>query len=607
MSDIKKCLHMSQSIAKYALFGLYFVSIIVLTYYCYPGALICEEDTQIYLPILLRAQDHSLLRNDLITQHPHTAFTLFDELAVFIGERCGLSLTLSLTVLQIISRSLLLASFILLLRVWGCAEKIAFALAGFMMLGGAIPGVQILIVEYESVPRGIAFSLSLMALALVVRQRFLAGTFLGSLGLLIHATTTLPFWIGWAAVLLSAGEGSSLIRLLPAAALPAGSVLLLTTSAFRSSPGEQFHNFLSFVDRAWENLLKFRVSYVFVSDWSGLDLYLLFWTLLIFGFAWWQCRLGTSPVLSRFIAVTGFWASIMVLTSWILLDHFKVAFFTQVQPARSLIFMVVFVLMASWTIAVKSLQTHPLKLESCLWVFSSLFFGLDRTLLVILWPLLGLEVSKNLILRNLSGVSRNRIRRICRWLEVCVAILGMVSRPFGLELLSWSIAKEVSFAAVFCWGFWALLNQRWISQQLACPSLLIFVVLVFMFLPSVFGKPASTPDRTQIREVADWARRTSAVDAVFSFPDAERDKFPGVFRYYANRAVYVDWKSGGQINFSRSFAMEWWERWDDIVRKSSVQNLAAKGVDFFITREPQSNLGSKLVHENKEFWVYSTH
>src|SRR5262249_3282440 len=182
-----------EPVAKYGLFALYFVSIIVLTYYCYPGALVCEEDTQIYLPILLRAQDHSLLKNDLITRHPHTAFTLFDELAVFISERCGFSLTSSLTLLQIVSRSLLLASFILLLRVWGCAEEIALALAGFMMLGGAIPGVQILIVEYESVPRGIAFSLSLMALALVARQRFLAGTFLASLGLLIHATTTLPF------------------------------------------------------------------------------------------------------------------------------------------------------------------------------------------------------------------------------------------------------------------------------------------------------------------------------------------------------------------------------------------------------------------------------
>ena len=53
-----------------------------------------------------------------------------------------------------------------------------------MMLGGAIPGAQILIVEYEPVPRGIAFSLTLAGLALVARRRVLEGTLLGMSGIL---------------------------------------------------------------------------------------------------------------------------------------------------------------------------------------------------------------------------------------------------------------------------------------------------------------------------------------------------------------------------------------------------------------------------------------
>lgn len=150
---------MSQSV-KYSLLGLYLIVIIVLGYCWYPGASICEEDTQIYLPLLLKAQDASLLRDDLITQHPHTAFTLFDELVLFMSKFFRLSLPSALTVLQLISRCLLLASFFLLFRVLGCVREIALALAGLMMLGGAIPGVQILIVEYEPVPRGLAFSLT---------------------------------------------------------------------------------------------------------------------------------------------------------------------------------------------------------------------------------------------------------------------------------------------------------------------------------------------------------------------------------------------------------------------------------------------------------------
>src|SRR5215468_2552179 len=131
---------------KRSFLGLYFVLIIVLSYCCYPGASICEEDTQIYLPILLRAQDGSLLKNDLITRYPHTAFTLYDELVLFISRSFGSSLASGLTALQIISRCLLLASFFLVFTALEFPQEVALGLAGLMMMGGAIPGVQILIV-----------------------------------------------------------------------------------------------------------------------------------------------------------------------------------------------------------------------------------------------------------------------------------------------------------------------------------------------------------------------------------------------------------------------------------------------------------------------------
>ena len=116
---------------------------------------------------------------------------------------------------------------------------------------------------------------------------------------------------------------------------------------------------------------------------------------------------------------------------------------------------------------------------------------------------------------------------------------------------------------------------------LAHLSLLILTILLFVALPSVLRKPASTPDRGEIRDLADWAKSATPVDSVFLFPDAGRDKSPGVFRFYASRAVYVDWKSGGQVNFSRSFAMEWGRRWENTMEKSpslaKIQEFTEKG------------------------------
>ena len=48
---------------------------------------------------------------------------------------------------------------------------------------------------------------------------------------------------------------------------------------------------------------------------------------------------------------------------------------------------------------------------------------------------------------------------------------------------------------------------------------------------------------------------------MFLFPDAGHSLYPGLFRSEALRAVYVDWKSGGQVNYLKDFAGEWYTRW----------------------------------------------
>ena len=48
---------------------------------------------------------------------------------------------------------------------------------------------------------------------------------------------------------------------------------------------------------------------------------------------------------------------------------------------------------------------------------------------------------------------------------------------------------------------------------------------------------------------------------IFVFPDAGHALDPGIFRCDALRAVYVDWKGGGQVNFFREFGEQWWFRW----------------------------------------------
>jgi Domain of unknown function (DUF6798) len=597
---------------KYGLPGFYLILIVLVSYCRYPGASICEEDTQIYLPLLLKAQDASLLKNDLITQHPHTAFTLFDELVLFISRFFRWSLPVSLTALQLASRGLLLSSFFLLFRTLGCGREIALALAGLMMLGGAIPGAQILIVEYEPVPRGLAFSLTLAGLALVVRRRVLEGTLLGCLGFLLHPTTTLPFWIGWLTVLSPDNTEFSPNQRLGAATLPLASTLFLTIIALSSSPGEQSRYFLSFIDKQWEVLLKLRTPYVFVSEWNYCDFYLLFLTGLILWLAWRRCQPVKSRLLRSFVFATVLWGSITIPASWVLLDQFRLAILPQLQPARALIFMVTFTLIFSWAAAWKGLAAEPLKLENHLWLSSSLFLALDRSLLLLLWPVLILEVLRNTALeKDFSRGWRRCIRGSGLLAQLLFVAFIAILRPCSLELFSWVIARNMGFVFLLSLALGITVAKRPASPRLACPSLPILTILLLLALPSIFKEPAAAPDRREILNLASWAKSMTPVDAVFLFSDVGRDKSPGVFRFYANRAVFVDWKAGGQVNFSRSFAIEWGRRWEDtregVPNLTKAQEFAGKGIDYLVTQKPHSVPNLNPAYETRTFCVYRLH
>ena len=58
------------------------IALALLTFFQFPGHTWLQQDTQIYVPILEHLRDPAVLRNDMLVQHPHVAFTLYDEAAL---------------------------------------------------------------------------------------------------------------------------------------------------------------------------------------------------------------------------------------------------------------------------------------------------------------------------------------------------------------------------------------------------------------------------------------------------------------------------------------------------------------------------------------------
>src|SRR5437667_10091430 len=64
------------------LVGAAVVVFALLSFFQFPGHTWLQSDTQIYIPIMEHMWDASALNQDLIVQHPHVLFTLYDEIAI---------------------------------------------------------------------------------------------------------------------------------------------------------------------------------------------------------------------------------------------------------------------------------------------------------------------------------------------------------------------------------------------------------------------------------------------------------------------------------------------------------------------------------------------
>ena len=131
---------------------------------------------------------------------------------------------------------------------------------------------------------------------------------------------------------------------------------------------------------------------MFVSEWSKCDFYFLSGAGIILQLAWWRCQRVTPWLLRSFVVPQGSGACCTVVGSWVLLDHFKLALFPQLQPARALIFMVVFHAHIVVDRSGKrfSWLTHGnwRTISGCFPVSSSRWTGLSW---LFLWPLLVLK------------------------------------------------------------------------------------------------------------------------------------------------------------------------------------------------------------------------
>jgi hypothetical protein len=527
----------------------------LLTFFQFPGHTWLQQDTQIYVPILEHLRDSSVLQNEMLATQPHVRFTLYDETALLLDRITGLDFRRVLEFEQIATRALgIWGLFLCGTAVLGAqAELAALLVAAICSLGISVVGPQVLTVEYEPTPRAFAIPLLLCGVGLTAHRRYLAAGIVGACAFLFHPPTALPFLAVYlVAVLRSGAPEERRRRLRGLVPLAVGVAALLIAARFQVGDGETQAIFGRLAD-SQEQLQRIRSPYLWISMFPGglLAHYAILCGVALAAFA--RVRRKIPAELRLFLLGLPILGILAMPASWLLLEHWKWILVPQLQPMRTLLFVA---LATQFLTAVAGVAAAARRsfVESAVWLALAFLLPVQP---VVTSPM--------------------------PW--------GRVALVLGLGLFAAAALRLAQFPAL-----------RWAP---ALPAAAFFAI------PAIGGivnyPMVETPE---LMDLISWARSTTSKDAVFLFPDAGRAVYPGMFRAEAVRALYVDWKGGGQANFLRGLGAQWWLRWQQTgagrFRPSDMGKFEALGIPYVVL-QARHRLPRAPVFANPAYVVYRLH
>ena len=327
--------------------------------------------------------------------------------------------------------------------------------------------------------------------------------------------------------------------------LAAGVAILFVSS--RLQPGAAEHQvFFARVSPELEQLQRMRASYNWVSTWQPALLwqYVVLWIASLVAF--WRIKPKTARLFLMGMPALGIMS---VPLSYVLLEKLKWALIPQFQPARAVLFVTAFAMILGAAAAIRAAE-HGLWVESVAW------FTLILTI-------------------------------------PCAAPIFAIS---GRNLaLMFGLAALLTFAVSLSRWNWSILTAAAIVPFFALPHFAHVVNYQHV-------------DLAAIDDLAHFAQTRTPKDAVFLFGDAGSGPNPSIFRAVALRAVYVDWKSGGQMNFSEAVAHEWWARWRETNElhfdPAEVARLRSLAIDYLVLPVARGLTDRRPEYSNSRFSVY---
>jgi hypothetical protein len=525
----------------------------------WPGWGYLEDDTQIYDAILQHQRDPAVLRNDIVAARSHLSFTIFDEATNILRTGNGLSVRGAALLQMFVFRGLGALGVYLIVLSLGLSFPAALLGAGIFSLGIDMAGF--VTVEWEPVPRGFSIGLQFLAIGLAAHRKHILAGFAVAVALLYHPVQTAPCLA--VLVLLAvwpASRETRISRLWGLTPVAAAVVMLLILARLQTGVAEP-QSLFGKIGPELESLLRMREQPVWVSMWFRNWVLSSFVLLTVSLIGWIRLKNVMRFDLAVFILALPAVSILMAPASYLMLEHWKLWIVPQMQPLRFLFWLPAMAMITACGAGFLALREKRIT-ESAIWL------------------------------------------TIVAALPVNPRLLDF-PRAFVLDSMQYKLAVTIFIAALLLTAAWT--ESRW--HRRALPVWAAALACPFYLLPTVDHVwPPSSSQSPEVAMLSGWARADTAPDAVFAFPDAGRALYPGVFRARSSRAVYVDWKGGGQINYFRGFAEEWGKRWKQTMQEpfqaEKCEGLAQLGIDYVVL-DVRHRLTSRAPRfENASFLVY---
>jgi hypothetical protein len=121
-----------------ALLILGVVGVTWLQFQFFPGHSYLQADTQIYLPMLERLDAPGYLSRDMVASHPDVAYTIYDEVTLFLHEAARLKFRTALEGQQLFCRAAGVTGVLLLALSAGAGDLLALLIAILVNFGAML-------------------------------------------------------------------------------------------------------------------------------------------------------------------------------------------------------------------------------------------------------------------------------------------------------------------------------------------------------------------------------------------------------------------------------------------------------------------------------------